>query len=117
MRAKPDLVPDCDVHGEPMYRDELPASELGLEGSRDVIVWRCGCHGCRRYFEGGVGYRDTNSGRGRVESTPRCANDRAFLVVQRTLNEYICPVAGCATVHAWEGAGAHEAELTGRLAS
>jgi hypothetical protein len=36
VRAKPDLVPDCDVHGEPMYRDQCPASLLGLEGSRDV---------------------------------------------------------------------------------
>ncbi len=112
MRAKPDLVPDCDLHGEPMYRDELPAGELGLAGSRDVIVWRCRCAGCRRYFEGGTGYRDAPRG-GETDSTPQCPNEGAFLVAQRATGSYICPVAGCSTVHEWEAARPQELQLAG----
>ncbi|HLK47331.1 MAG TPA: hypothetical protein VKT49_04300 [Bryobacteraceae bacterium] len=111
MRAKPDLVPDCDVHGKPMYRDERPASELGLAGSRDVIVWRCCCEGCRRYFEGATGYRDARPSGVEADLTPRCPNDGAFLVAQRARDSYICPVAGCSTVHAWGAAAPHEFQL------
>jgi hypothetical protein len=102
MKAKPDLVPDCDVHGEPMYRDECAASVLGLEGSRDVIVWRC-CHqGCGRYFHGTAGYRNCPPAADNGILTPRCAREGAFLIVQRTLGSYICPVAGCTKTEPWQ---------------
>lgn len=108
MRAKVDLVPDCDVHGEPMYRDECPASVLGLPGSRDVIVWRCAQQGCGRYFEGSVGYRHCPPVAG--TPTPRCLRDGAFLVVQRAVGLYLCPVAGCTNGQAWDGSGSLETE-------
>ena len=98
MRAKADLIPDCDVHGEPMFLDECPAPALGLEGSRDMIVWRCSRHGCRRYFYGTVGYRDSPPAANIAIPTPRCERDGAFLVVQDALGSSICPVAGCGTV-------------------
>ena len=56
MRSKPDLVPDCDVHGEPMYLDEYRAFAMGLKGNRDVIVCRCTREGCGRYLHGTVVY-------------------------------------------------------------
>jgi ClpX C4-type zinc finger len=102
MRSKPDLVPDCDVHGEPMYRDESPACALGLKGNRDVIVWRCACEGCGRYFHGTVGYRDRPRSSAPVTPTPHCEHEAAFLVVQRGLGSYICPVAGCSTAQVWQ---------------
>ena len=108
VRAKPDLVPDCDVHGQPMYRDECPAGALGLPGTRDVIVWRCAHPGCARYFEGAVGYRRCAHPDG--SPTPRCARDRAFLVVQRAQRQYICPVAGCPNRQQWKGSSTVEAE-------
>jgi ClpX C4-type zinc finger len=102
MRSKPDLVPDCDVHGEPMYRDESPASALGLKGNRDVIVWRCAREGCGRYFHGTVGYRYCPRPSALVTPTPHCEHEAAFLVVQRALGSYICPVAGCSTAQVWQ---------------
>jgi hypothetical protein len=102
MRAKPDLVPDCDVHGEPMCRDEPPASALGFKGDRDVIVWRCAREGCRRYFHGTVGYRYSPRPPAPVAPTPHCEHEAAFLVVQRALGSYICPVAGCNTAQVWQ---------------
>lgn len=107
MRAKPELVPDCDVHGESMYRDECRASDLGLEGSRDIIVWRCAHPGCTRYFEGAVGYRNLAS-RASV-MTPRCAREGAFLVTQRALSRYVCPVEGCANGQAWSDSKSFDA--------
>jgi hypothetical protein len=101
MRAKPDLVPDCDVHGEPMYRDESPASALGLKGNRDVIAWHCVHEGCGRYFHGTVGYRYCPRSTAPVTPTPHCEHESAFLVVQRALGSYICPVAGCSTAQVW----------------
>src|SRR5512140_666456 len=103
MRAKLDLVPDCDVHGEPMYRDESPASALGLKGNRDVIVWRCARKECERYFHGTVGYRYCRGSSAPVTPTPHCEREAAFLVVQRALGSYICPVAGCSTTQEWQG--------------
>jgi hypothetical protein len=100
VRAKPELVPDCDIHGEPMSRGECPASELGLRGSRDMIVWRCGHAGCKRYFEGAVGYRDCSADGGEV-APPRCPREGAFLVLQRAMGSYVCPVDGCKTVQSW----------------
>jgi len=102
MRSKPDLVPDCDVHGEPMYRDESPAFALGLKGNRDVIVWRCAREGCGRYFHGTVGYRYCPRPSPPVIPTPHCEHESAFLVVQRALGSYICPVAGCSTAQVWQ---------------
>lgn len=102
MRAKLDLVPDCDVHGEPMYLDECSPSALGLEGVRDVIVWRCAHDGCGRYFLGTVGYRDCPGFVGKGVPTPRCRRESAFLVAQRALSLYVCPVGGCKTVQGWE---------------
>lgn len=102
MRSKPDLVPDCDVHGEPMYRDESPASALGLKGNRDVIVWRCAREGCGRYFHGTVGYRYCPRPSAPVTPTPHCEHEAAFLVAQRALGSYICPVAGCSTAQTWQ---------------
>src|SRR5690349_14368474 len=99
-----------------MYLDERPASELGLAGSRDVIVWRCRRPGCGRYFEGAVGYRDARSGGRIANSTPRCPNDGAFLVAQQALEAYICPVARCATVHARDTAGAHNERFAVKFA-
>ena len=110
MRARPDLVPDCDVHGEPMYRDESPATALGLRGNRDVIVWRCAHEGCGRYFHGTVGYRYCPPSSVPASPTPHCERESAFLVVQRTLRSYICPVDGCSTAQAWQ---ASAAPLTG----
>jgi len=101
MRAKPDLIPDCDVHGEPMFRDELPASELGLEGHRDVVFWRCLNKGCGRYFHGTVGYRDFPAAVSKRNPTVHCEREGAFLIVQRDLGSYICPVAGCTRVQEW----------------
>ena len=72
MRAKPDLVPDCDVHGEPMYRDECAASALGLKGDREEVVWRCPHEECGRYFHGTVGYRSHVTIASRAIPTPRC---------------------------------------------
>ena len=105
MRAKPDLMPDCDIHGEPMYRDECPAHMLGLKGSRDLIIWRCSHTGCGRFFYGTVGYRSIGPVAD-VEPTPQCDQERAFLVVQRDLGSYICPVAGCSTVQIWQAVDA-----------
>jgi len=102
MRAKPDLVPDCDVHGEPMYRDESPASALGLKGNRDVIVWRCARKECERYFHGTVGYRYCPRSSAPVTPTPHCEHEKAFLVVQRALGSYICPVDDCGTAQVWQ---------------
>jgi hypothetical protein len=104
MRAKPDLVPDRDLDGEPMYLDERPASAVGLPGHRDEIIWRCARENCGRFFQGTVGYRflPESANRGTHTSAPRCEREGAFLVVQRTLGSYVCPVAGCMTVQAWE---------------
>ena len=110
MKAKSDLVPECDIHGDPMYLDECPASALGLEGDRDVIVWRCACAGCRRFFYGTVGYRHSPPSPGSIRPTPRCKRDGAYLVVQRDLAGYICPVAGCQTAQAWQLPGEIVAE-------
>ncbi len=104
MRAKSDLIPDCDIHGEPMHRDECPASVLGLEGRRDLHVWRCGHPGCGRYFYGTVGYCDnTQKGHANGRSS-RCSREGAFLVAQRALGRYICPVAGCNETEPWHAA-------------
>lgn len=108
MRAKPELVPDCDVHGERMFRAECSPAALGLPGRRDVIVWRCAHEGCGRYFEGSVGYRDHLVAS--LAPTPRCVREGAFLVVQRTMCRYICPVAGCPHAQAWNGSGVLESE-------
>jgi hypothetical protein len=102
MRAKPDLVPDCDIHGEPMYRDECPARAFGLEEPRDLIVWRCAREGCGRYFQGILGYCYRASAAEACPPTPRCHREGAFLVVQRALGSYICPVAGCTIVRDWQ---------------
>jgi hypothetical protein len=107
MRAKPDLMPDCDIHGEPMYRDECPAQLLGLEGSRDLIIWRCSRTGCGRYFYGTVGYRSIGPATDPKPPTPQCDQERAFLVVQRDLGCYICPVTGCSTVQIWQAVRAN----------
>src|SRR5438046_1208279 len=102
MRSKPELVPDCDVHGEPMYRDESPAFALGLKGNRDVVVWRCGRERCGRYFHGTVGYRYCPRPSAPATPTPHCEHESAFLVVQRALGSYICPVDGCGTAEVWQ---------------
>jgi hypothetical protein len=103
MRAKPDLAPDCDVHGEAMVRDERPALTLGLEGYRDELFWRCARDGCHRYFHGSLGYRDLSQVESNADnSTMRCERDGAFLVVQKVIGSYICPVAGCQSFHDWQ---------------
>jgi len=101
VRAKPDLIPDCDVHGAPMYRDECRACALGLDDSRDVVVWRCAKKGCSRYFLGTVGYRSCVAAEDCAAPTRRCTREGAFLVVQRALGASICPVEGCTTLHTW----------------
>jgi hypothetical protein len=101
VRAKSDLAPNCDVQGEPMYRHVCRASELGLDGSRDLHVWRCARKGCGRYFYGTVGYRYLNQTAGTAAGTPRCSPEGAYLVVQRTLGSYICPVARCPNRKPW----------------
>ena len=101
MQAKPNLVPDCDIHGEPMYREECRASALGLDGSRDLHIWRCGREGCGRFFYGTVGYRYRNQTAGGATRTPRCPREGAYLVVKRAFGSYICPVAGCITTELW----------------
>jgi hypothetical protein len=99
MRAKPDLVPDCDVHGAPMCRVECSGAALGL-GPRDIYIWRCPEQGCNRYFYGSSGYghvgclHDPNL-------APQCMREGAYLVVQRRLGLYICPVVGCTTAEPW----------------
>lgn len=110
MRAKSDLVPDCDVHGEPMYRDECRASALGLDGSRDLHVWRCAREGCSRYFYGTVGYRYPNQTAGTAAGTPRCPREGGYLVVQRTLGSYICPVARCPNRKPWTAISSRKAK-------
>jgi len=108
VRAKPDLVPDCDVHGEPMYRDECAASAVGLKGDREEVVWRCPHEECGRYFHGTVGYRSHVAIASRAIPTPRCEREGAFLVVQHTLGSYICPVAGCPMSAGWCVSGVHQ---------
>ena len=105
MRAKPDLVPDCDLHREPMYRQECRPSELGLEGERDVIVWRCAHPGCGRYFLGTVGYQSYPPLAIASDPARRCARHGAFLVAQGAFGSFICPVAGCAVQHALSPSG------------
>lgn len=97
MTAKPDLVPHCDLHREPMYRDECRPSELGLDGNRDVIVWRCAHAGCGRFFLGTLGYQSFPPMAMAAEPVRRCPLDGAFLVAQGAMGSFICPVAGCAT--------------------
>ena len=85
-----------------MDREECPASILGLHGQRDILVWRCGHPGCGRYFYGTVGYRynvQTAYSKGR---TPQCTREGAFLVAQRALGLYVCPVAGCSGTEQWQ---------------
>jgi hypothetical protein len=101
MRAKPDLIPDCDVHGTPMYRDQCRGWELGLTDGRDVVVWRCSHHDCGRYFLGTLGYCSCIPADDQAPPTPRCAREGAFLVVQRAWNLSICPVDGCPTKQPW----------------
>lgn len=110
MKAKPDLIPDCDVHGTPMYRDQCRGWELGLKDGRDVVVWRCAESGCHRYFLGTLGYRSCDPIGDQGEPTPRCAREGAFLVVQRAWNVSICPVDGCATKQPWVAPGREVAE-------
>src|SRR5690349_7580403 len=98
MRAKPDLVPDCDLHREPMYRQECRPGELGLEGTREVIVWRCAHAGCGRFFLGTVGYQSYPPIPVTADPSRRCARHGAFLVAQG--GSFICPVAGCETERA-----------------
>lgn len=102
MRAKPDLTPDCDVHGEPMYKTECPASVLGMAKRTDITIWSCSRRGCQRYFHGTQGYRYLDLPKGEDAPTPRCANEGAYLVVQRALRSYICPVDGCTKKSAWQ---------------
>lgn len=97
MRAKPDLVPDCDVHGKPMCRVQSSGSALGL-GHRDIYVWRCAQQGCSRYFYGTVGYGPSDH---EDNKALRCLREGAYLVAQRDLGVYICPVDGCSTAQPW----------------
>src|SRR5947209_15651402 len=106
MRAKPGLVPDCDVHGEPMFRDECDARSLGLPGDRDIIMWRCARPGCGRVFEGAIGYVDCPPHA--CSPTPQCAREGAFLVAQWAIGRYLCPVAGCTTEQAWNRSDAFQ---------
>ena len=99
MRAKSGLVPDCDVHGEPMYLAECPGSVFGI-ANRDIHVWRCAREDCDRYFYGTVGYRYTMEANGTAQA-PRCASEGAFLVAQQSLGLYVCPVDGCNTIRPW----------------
>ena len=101
MRAKSDLIPDCDVHGEPMVRDERPASALGLEGHREELFWRCAREGCGRYFHGSLGYRRLLPVDSNVCESLHCGRDGAFLVVQKSFGSYVCPVAGCQNTQNW----------------
>lgn len=110
MRAKPDLIPDCDVHGAPMYRDQCRGWELGLRDNRDVVVWRCAHQGCGRFFLGTLGYRSCCPGEDQTLPTPRCAREGAFLVVQRAWNLAICPVDGCPTRQPWHAPDLEMAE-------
>ena len=85
-----------------MYRDERPAHVLGLEGSRDLLIWRCPRDGCGRYFYGTVGYGYCSDHIRTGAPSPRCTREDAFLVVQRALSLYICPVAGYKRVQVWQ---------------
>jgi len=102
MRAKPDLTPDCDVHGEPMCKIDYPSSALGMVKRTDITIWLCSHHGCQRYFYGTVGYRYLNLPKRAGAPTPQCSNEGAYLVVQRALGSYICPVAGCTKKSHWQ---------------
>ena len=104
MRAKPDLVPDCDVHGRAMRREEWPAAALGMNGNRDVLAWCCTLDGCGRFFHGAVGYQYRPPRAQEGLPTPRCDREGAFLVAQRDLESYICPVDGCYGAQLWEPA-------------
>ena len=116
MRAKSGLVPDCDVHGEPMYLAECPGSVFGL-ANRDIHVWRCAREDCDRYFYGTVGYRYTMEANGTAQA-PRCASEGAFLVAQQSLGLYVCPVDGCNTIRPWmprEQASSREEKNRGKV--
>ena len=102
MKAKPDLTPDCDVHGEPMYKTECWAPALGMEKQTDVTIWSCSHRGCQRYFHGKVGYRNLDGPKNAGSPTPQCSHEGAYLVVQRALGVHICPVAGCAEKRPWQ---------------
>jgi hypothetical protein len=101
MKAKPDLVPDCDIHGEPMRREECPPHAVGIDEHRDLVLWVCTRVGCGRFFHGTVGYRYRNPIAETRPPTPRCQGEGAFLVVQGKRGVYICPVAGCPNIREW----------------
>ena len=113
VRAKADLVPDCDLHGLPMYREQCPASALGFTDQRDRHIWRCGHEGCDRYFYGTVGYRHLNLCASTPIETPRCVGDGAYLVTQRNLGLYICPIDGCPNAQPWNTPSVRESGPSG----
>ena len=100
MTAKPDLIPDCDVHGTPLTKTEYPGAEMGQQ--EDVIeVWRCTRAGCRRLFYGDSGYGSLGGAAGAEEVKPQCPKHGAFLVVQAVHQTYVCPVDGCRETRPW----------------
>jgi len=84
-----------------MVLEEVHPLAFGLEGRREVLVWRCSHKGCERYFYGTVGYQDRNPAAAAVTLSPRCPKDGAFLVVQQATRRFICPVAGCDKAETW----------------
>jgi len=84
-----------------MYLDECPAWVLGLDGRRDLHVWCCAHQGCGRYFYGTVGYRYKPPTVNTDGRTVQCSREGAYLVAQRALGRYICPVSGCHESEPW----------------
>jgi hypothetical protein len=113
VRAKTDLVPDCDLHGLPMYREQCRASALGFTDQRDIHIWRCVREGCGRYFYGTVGYRHLSQCASTPIETPRCVGDGAYLVAQRNLGLYICPIDGCTNAQPWTTPSVRESGPSG----
>jgi hypothetical protein len=94
-----------------MYKTECPASVLGMDKRTDITIWSCSHRGCQRYFHGTLGYRYIDLPNGAGSPTPRCSHEGAYLVVQRALGSYICPVAGCTKERAWQAAEENAVEV------
>jgi hypothetical protein len=84
---KPNLVPDCDVHGSPMERHgALTRNRLEEAQTRDVEVWRCQTSSCDRYFYEDVGYQTLKGAVATDEPSPACERHGTKMVVQSCLS-------------------------------
>lgn len=100
--GKPNLVPECDVHGSRMTR-WVASTRNSLEEAqgREVEVWRCPTPSCDRYYYENVAYQTSKGAVGTDEPSPLCECHGTKMVVQSRLSQYICPVEGCGEQQQW----------------